>query len=736
MKVESLTGNNVKNRFGDSETTKFGIAEEAHGLIMKYLTDLYDDPILAAIRETISNAIDAHTESGTGEKVEIVVSSPNSASPYFEVTDHGVGMSKEVVQNVYTQYGISTKRNDDDAIGGFGLGCKSPLAIEDKFYIATTQDGITLVAEVYKNNSGEFVLDINDEYESGEPNGTTVRINLEKTHLPTFHDKLRKFLRFVDPSLYTITTSNGEKFKAEYALDDKEKYHLISDTDEFKVYANLKPDYYESQTIVMGNVSYNFNIPASVTSRTKLDRESLKVVIVAPINSVTITTSRENTQDTKKTKLFLEKAYIQFENDINEYFQNYVDGAENPVEVYKRVREAQKFSRRTYKYKGKDIQDTLRLANMVMYAHKRYGSAPSRGNSTEFSIGGNNRIFLVAEDGTPETKEGAITRAYNAFLSKRGLDTGTFYFLHKDEPKIDSWWVTENPYIYFIKKGDILKEAAEYRKEQRKANGNNRRTTGKVKYDVVNNDPESKDIDDDFIQAIEYPEIEKGISYLTMEDLVAYGITRNTSTAVRDFRRSLKTFLDFFDFAGEVLILDKGKKEETMLKRVKAEKLEFDFLALKKHKAAASKRAYLNAIRNQTSYVQSLKRDLGESYFNQLEDPRFEQYLKDEQPEGAMSASEFQELYGIIMSAFSYGSNDYYRRNSSELNKLRSDWREMNSYYGFATQGNTTRAKIERLKGAYENHVAINVRHSKPQLVVSIFNTIYAEYLTPSERML
>lgn len=735
MKVESLTGNNVKNRFGDSETTKFGIAEEAHGLIMKYLTDLYDDPILAAIRETISNAIDAHTESGTKEKVEIAVSSSSSGSPYFEVTDFGVGMSKEVVQNVYTQYGISTKRNDDDAIGGFGLGCKSPLAIEDRFYIATTQDGVTLVAEVYKNNSGEFVLDINDEYESGEPNGTTVRINLEKTHLATFHDKLRKFLKFVDPSLYNAVTSNGEKFKADYALDDKEKYHLISDTDEFKVYANLKPDYYESQTIVMGNVSYNFNIPASVTSRTKLDRESLKVVIVAPINSVTITTSRENTQDTKKTKLFLEKAYIQFENDINEYFQNYVDQAETPVDVYKRVREAQKFSRRTYKYKGKDIQDTLRLENMVMYAHKRYGSAPSRGNSTEFFIGGNSRIFLVAEDGTPETKEGAITRAYNAFLSKRGLDTGTFYFLHKDEPKIDSWWVTENPYIYFIKKGDILKEAAEYRKEQRKANGNNRRATGKVKYDVVNNEVGTP-IDNDFIQAIEYPEIEKGIAYLTMDDIVTYGLARNSGTPVRDFRHALKNFLDFFDYTGEVLILDKGKKEETMLKRVKAEKLEFDFVSLRKESKAAKARAYLNATRTNTSYVQQLRKIVGEKNFAELKDPRFAAYLKDDTPENAMSQERFDKLYSIINSAFVYGSNDYYQKNQVALHELRTEWREMNSYYWYANQEGTTRQKIERLKGAYENHVGLSIKHTKAPLVVDIFNTVYDKYLTSYEKML
>lgn len=47
--------------------------------------------------------------------------------------DYGCGLSQRRVQDVFTTFGASTKRDNNYEIGGFGLGAKSPLAYADTF---------------------------------------------------------------------------------------------------------------------------------------------------------------------------------------------------------------------------------------------------------------------------------------------------------------------------------------------------------------------------------------------------------------------------------------------------------------------------------------------------------------------------------------------------------------------------------------------------------------------------
>ena len=119
---------------------EMGISNAPTRLIVKYITDMYSYPLEAAIRETISNAIDAATAAGHG--LEGVHAEVNGEYGSYEdgefcVRDNGAGMSNEKLINVYTQYGVSDKRDDEDATGAFGLGAKSPLAYINEFHIIT-----------------------------------------------------------------------------------------------------------------------------------------------------------------------------------------------------------------------------------------------------------------------------------------------------------------------------------------------------------------------------------------------------------------------------------------------------------------------------------------------------------------------------------------------------------------------------------------------------------------------
>ena len=99
---------------------------------------LYANPLLAVLRETITNAEDANQENGKDVPVEI---SFTEDSFLLSVTDHGKGIPHEKVHEIYCVYGKSTKQ-ETEVTGGLGLGCKSPFAIVDSFTISNCWEGI------------------------------------------------------------------------------------------------------------------------------------------------------------------------------------------------------------------------------------------------------------------------------------------------------------------------------------------------------------------------------------------------------------------------------------------------------------------------------------------------------------------------------------------------------------------------------------------------------------------
>ena len=113
------------------ETVKMSIDASAVDHLMSNLTNLYSDPSMAILREYSSNAIDSHVRAK--KSAPILITTPTRENDYkLTVQDFGVGMSKDEIANVYSRYGLSTKGASNDEIGGFGLGCKSALAIADR----------------------------------------------------------------------------------------------------------------------------------------------------------------------------------------------------------------------------------------------------------------------------------------------------------------------------------------------------------------------------------------------------------------------------------------------------------------------------------------------------------------------------------------------------------------------------------------------------------------------------
>lgn len=153
----------------DVEKVTMSIDAAMLNQVTKHLTDMYRKPLESMIRETISNALDASADG------VVEVTPPSTLFEYVKVRDWGVGMSREEVVSVYTQYGSSTKRDDLTTIGAKGAGAKSPLSYAHSFNVVTVKDGVKTEVVMTRGEESN-VAELSPSVATDEPNGTTVTI--------------------------------------------------------------------------------------------------------------------------------------------------------------------------------------------------------------------------------------------------------------------------------------------------------------------------------------------------------------------------------------------------------------------------------------------------------------------------------------------------------------------------------------------------------------------------------
>lgn len=184
---------------GIEATREFGISLNDSAHIMTMLRDtLYSDKVLAVIREYSANAWDSHKEAGRAD-VPIKVMMPTNMEPTLIIEDFGVGISHEDVFTIYTQYGASTKRGNNESVGQLGIGSKSGFAYSDSFTIVSSHGGIrsTYVALLDKSEKGGINLLFQEA--CGEATGVAIHIPVRPEDIPEFNTKARQLFQYFHP---------------------------------------------------------------------------------------------------------------------------------------------------------------------------------------------------------------------------------------------------------------------------------------------------------------------------------------------------------------------------------------------------------------------------------------------------------------------------------------------------------------------------------------------------------
>lgn len=275
-----------RGTIGEDQRTRMTFDENSIAHLMGVLTDLYSDPAMAVVREYSTNARDAHVAAGTPDR-PIEVTSPTALSPTLVIKDYGPGLSIEQINENFSKYGWSSKRDSDEQIGMLGLGCKSGLSYASQFTMVSNHNGLKITVLVTRDADGAGMLQIIDTVPTDEPNGVEVRIPVKD--IRAMATRIENFFMFWQPGSVLVDGEQPDdflKFEGVVALDP-----------DVAVVTNLGQDY-----LVMGDVPYpitqHFNpFPGSVVHRSS----RVNVVARVPIGAVNFTPSREALHYTKRT---------------------------------------------------------------------------------------------------------------------------------------------------------------------------------------------------------------------------------------------------------------------------------------------------------------------------------------------------------------------------------------------------------------------------------------------------
>lgn len=201
----------------EAEGTKeviMGIKADKAAHILNRLIDAYTKPKEATVREIVSNATDATVLVPLADRKPIEITSPSTFKPSLTVRDQGVGMTPELVDEIFLQFGGSTKELDFSQIGAFGLGAKSPLSYCSEFSVSTTRDGITTDVLISRKaeGPGAKILSVR---KTDEPNGTVVTIPVRMEDRADFVAALESYRKYsfdVELSIDGVISNNTENF--------------------------------------------------------------------------------------------------------------------------------------------------------------------------------------------------------------------------------------------------------------------------------------------------------------------------------------------------------------------------------------------------------------------------------------------------------------------------------------------------------------------------------------------
>lgn len=309
MQVNHVQDHCTHAVIGGKQSIEFGISNSAEFFNILSST-LYKDQILAVVREVLCNAWDAHIEAQRTDLPVLVTLEPEK----LVIKDMGKGIHHDDMGLIYGTYGNSTKKNDGNQTGGFGLGCKSPFAYTDHFEVISCHEGVKTIYNMSKSSAqaqGKPGITPIASFPTTDT-GLTVTIRIKQADHNRFELLINRIVHNGDMNVLL----NSKQINT-IGFDLSKGNYLITRADMLDTASRIMVRY--------GNVIYPVEATEAIVTnylaiQSHLDKlqfmpyasKRYSIVFQAPAHSISVTPSREALSMQEHTVATLNKLFTDF----------------------------------------------------------------------------------------------------------------------------------------------------------------------------------------------------------------------------------------------------------------------------------------------------------------------------------------------------------------------------------------------------------------------------------------
>jgi hypothetical protein len=312
MKIENNKIGAITEGFGENDITVVGVNKDALEFVSQmFQNDIYSNKLLAAIRETIANAIDEHKKFNIEEPVLVeYIYRPEQQQDYLVIRDFAKGLDEKNLREVFGGLFCSTKNLTNDSTGGFGVGAKSPICYNENFLVNSFFENKKLSFMFFrdKGKTGSSITKIakfNTE-ETNEPSGIELKIPILSGDRNRCIDITRCFVQAQSLDTKIVFKYKNESYTP--LLEDQWDLGLV------KICQKKEGALY-AHGIRMGAIVYP--IPSSFSAPTGVEYKQ-DTLFEVPIGTFSMPPSRETLSDTPENI----KKWNLIKNKIQEFHKD------------------------------------------------------------------------------------------------------------------------------------------------------------------------------------------------------------------------------------------------------------------------------------------------------------------------------------------------------------------------------------------------------------------------------
>jgi hypothetical protein len=315
------------------ERRPMGMSKRKIAHLIGIMINQYTDPVLASIREYAANALDSHRMAGQTRPIRVQLPSP--LNPVMIIEDWGVGMSLQELDEIFAQYGESSKDGDNTQIGGFGIGGKAGFAVADQFLLSCVKDGMRTEAVFARSEAGGELI-ITSHEPTDAPNGVRVTIAV-RGDVEAYATKARDLFQFWSSDEVEVVGVHVE-FVTDHAIEISESFRVFAPVGQVQSPGGV--------WIRMGGIAYP--ITAAMRSHvfgretedksgqrlfTLLQSASLNAIIDLPIGTLDLAPSREALMLNEFAPPVLAPLLARAQAELPAYFQRELDSKRSQLEA-------------------------------------------------------------------------------------------------------------------------------------------------------------------------------------------------------------------------------------------------------------------------------------------------------------------------------------------------------------------------------------------------------------------